>query len=72
MKKYQIYLLFVVVLVSVSVCSYYSYAEYSDSEIVVEESVLDIRPPYTYEYYFGTTITPYTVSKGMYNLSFVI
>jgi len=42
------------------------------SKIVVEESVVDITPPYTYEYYSGTTITPYTVSKGMYNLDFVI
>ena len=72
MGKCRFYLLLITIFVASSLFSYHSYAQYGNSKIVVEESVLDIRPPYTYEYYFGTTITPYTVSRGMYNLNFII
>ncbi len=43
----------------------------SSDEIVIEK-VASVKIPYTYNYYFGTTVTPYTISKGMYSINFVI
>ncbi|MFN4245923.1 MAG: hypothetical protein ACK4F9_07265 [Brevinematia bacterium] len=41
-------------------------------KIVIEESVVSFVPPYTYEYCLGPNLSPYTMTKGMFNINFVM
>ncbi len=41
-------------------------------KIVIEESVVTFNPPYTYEYFLGPNLTPYTMTKGMFSINFVV
>lgn len=41
-------------------------------KIVIEESVATFEPPYTYEYSLGPNQTPYTLTKGMFKIDFLM
>ncbi|MCX8029303.1 MAG: hypothetical protein N2712_04825 [Brevinematales bacterium] len=43
-----------------------------NKKIIIEESVVSVKTPYTYDYTLGPNQAPYTLSKGMFCLDFVM
>lgn len=68
-------MLFRLILINLFILSgFFSLAEEvrGSKKIVIEESVVSFKPTYTYEYSIGPNQTPYTLSRGMFKIDFIV